>query len=331
MSEIERVRRGPLAALPNLFDYAAMVIVLILLVVAFGLRSPRFLSMETFQSIAYQIPALVLAAVGMTYVLIIGGIDLSVGSVLALCAVVIGVLMVSPDDGGYGLPAWVAISACVGVGLVCGLINGALTVAWRLPSFIVTLGMLEFARGAAYQVSDSETKYIGSAISGIDSVRIAGIPLPFLIAVAVVIMGQWVLSRTVFGRYMIAIGTNEEAVRLSGIRTWPVKLAVFGICGLLVSLAAVMDVSHIESPPPNMRTGFELEVIAAVVIGGTSLMGGRGSVIRSFLGALIISVLGAGLSVIDPDEPMKRMVTGAVIVAAAILDYYRQRIRRSAA
>ena len=128
---------------------------------------------------------------------------------------------------------------------------------------------------------------------------------------------------------LIAIGTNEEAVRLSGIRTGPVKVAVFGLSGLLAAVAAAMETSRMESADPNMRTGFELQVIAAVVIGGTSLMGGRGSVIRSFLGALIVSVLGAGLIVIDAGEPAKRLVTGAVIVAAAVLDYYRQRIRRA--
>lgn len=328
MSELERARGGSASALVNLYEYIAMIAVLGLLILAFGMRSHRFLMVETFQNIANQIPALLLASVGMTYVLIIGGIDLSVGSVLSLGGVVICYLM-APRGDVPGYPAWIAIAACLGVGLVCGLLNGALTVGWCLPSFIVTLGMLQFARGLTYDVSDSKTIFIGSEIAGLDAIRVFGLSLPFLIALAVVIVGQWVLSCTVFGRYMIAIGTNEEAVRLSGIRTWPVKVTVFALCGFLASLAAVMDVSRRESADPNMSKGFELEVIAAVVIGGTSLMGGRGSVIRSFLGALIISVLGAGLSVIDVRESRKLMVTGTVIVAAAVLDYYRQRIRRA--
>lgn len=331
MSELESAPKGRVAGLSNLFDYAAMVIVLLVMIAVFAMRSPRFFSPQTFQMITNQIPPLLIASVGMTYVLIIGGIDLSVGSVLALSSAVIGVLMVSPGDGIPGFSAGVAILACLLVGLACGLLNGLLSVAWSLPSFIVTLGMLEIARGATYLVTDSKTQYIGSSIAGIAGSNVLGISLPFLAAVLIVVIGQWVLSCTVFGRYMIAIGTNEEAVRLSGIRTWPVKAAVFGICGLLAAVAAVMETSRMESADPNMRTGFELQVIAAVVIGGTSLMGGRGSVVRSFLGALIISVLGAGLIVVDAGEPTKRLVTGAVIVAAAVLDYYRQRIRCSAA
>jgi ribose transport system permease protein len=329
MSELEPAPRGRAAALPNLFDYAAMVAVLLIMIAVFAMRSPRFFSPQTFQMITNQIPPLLIASVGMTYVLIIGGIDLSVGSVLALSSAVIGVLMVSRGDGVPGSSAGVAICACLLVGLCCGLMNGLLSVAWILPSFIVTLGMLEIARGATYLVTSSKTQYIGSSIAGIAGTSVLGVSLPFLVAVVIVVIGQWVLSCTVFGRYMIAIGTNEEAVRLSGIRTWPVKVAVFAICGLLAAVAAVMETSRMESADPNMRTGFELQVIAAVVIGGTSLMGGRGSVVRSFLGALIISVLGAGLIVVDAGEPTKRLVTGAVIVAAAVLDYYRERIRRA--
>jgi ribose transport system permease protein len=331
MSELGPTRKGPFAGLPNLFDYAAMVVVLVAMTAVFAMRSPRFFSPQTFQMITNQIPPLLIASVGMTYVLIIGGIDLSVGSVLAFSSAVIGVMMVSPGNGVPGSSAGVAIVVCLLAGLCCGLLNGCLSVAWNLPSFIVTLGMLEFARGATYQLTHSKTQYIGSAIAGIAGTSVLGVSLPFLVAVIIVAVGQWVLSCTVFGRYMIAIGTNEEAVRLSGIRAWPVKVAVFGIAGLLAAVAAVMETSRMESADPNMRTGFELQVIAAVVIGGTSLMGGRGSVVRTFLGALIISVLGAGLIVVEAGEPTKRMVTGAVIVAAAVLDYYRQRIRRSTA
>jgi ribose transport system permease protein len=316
---------GAMTVLVSLLDYVAMVVVLLLLVAVFTWRSPRFLSFGTFRMITNQIPPLVIAAVGMTYVLIIAGIDLSVGSVLALGSAVLGVCMVAPHE----LPAPVAIAACIGVGLACGLVNGLLTIAWRLPSFIVTLGMLEMARGATYLVTGSKTQYIGSGIAMIAEAQVLGVSLPFLIAVAIVVVGQLVLSYTVFGRYMIAIGTNEEAVRLSGIDPRAVKLAVFALCGLLAGVAAVMETSRMEAADPNMRTGFELQVIAAVVIGGTSLMGGRGSVVRSFLGAMIIAVLGAGLTVIDVGEPTKRLITGAVIVAAAVLDYYRQRLKRS--
>ncbi len=150
-----------------------------------------------------------------------------------------------------------------------------------------------------------------------------GWSLPFLLAVLLVLVGQFVLTRTVFGRYLVAIGTNEEAVRLSGIDPRPIKLAVFGVSGLLAGLAAVVHCARLSAADPNAGTGAELQAIAATVIGGTSLLGGRGSVVSTFFGVLIIEVLGAGLSQVGVQEPTKRIVTGLVIVVAVVLDHYR--------
>jgi len=194
-----------------------------------------------------------------------------------------------------------------------------------VPSFIVTLGMLEASRGAAYLVTNSQTMYIGAPVERIAELTLAGFSLPFIVALLVVAAGQIVLSRTVFGRYMIAIGTNEEAVRLSGIDPRPVKVAVFALSGMLSALAAVVQCSRLGSADPNAGAGLELQAIAAVVIGGTSLMGGRGSVVNSFFGVLIISVLGAGLAQVGAQEPTKRLITGLVILAAVLADKYRQR------
>jgi ribose transport system permease protein len=303
-------------------DYLGMVLVLGALITFFGLKTDHFLEYGTFKTIANQIPDAVVIAVGMTYILIIAGIDLSVGSVLALSAGVLGVCMVQCKTS---LP--VAVLAALGVGLACGLVNGVVTIAWGLPSFIVTLGMLEIARGSAYLVSNSQTQYIGGSVGVLADQKVIGdITLPFFVALAIVLLGQFVLSRTVFGRYMIAIGTNEEAVRLSGIDPRPVKLAVFALCGFMAGLAAVMQVSRFQAADPNFGGGAELQAIAAVVIGGTSLMGGRGSVINSFFGVIIIAVLGAGLSQMGAKEPTKRLITGCVIVAAVVLDHYRHRL-----
>jgi len=304
-------------------DYAAMLLALGCLILFFGLKADYFFSAMTFRTIANQIPAAVLLAVGMTFVLITGGIDLSVGSVLALCSAVLGVCMAR-----YHLPLAVALLACLGTGLLCGVVSGAVTVAWRLPSFIVTLGMLEIARGGTYLVSASQTQYIGSRVQVLADANVFGLSLPFLLALAVVAVGQLVLSRTVFGRHLVAIGTNEEVVRLSGIDPRPLKLAVFALSGLLAGGAALIDTARLGSSDPNAGSGFELQAIAAVVVGGTSLMGGRGSVARSFFGVLIIAVLGAGLAQVGAQEPTKRLVTGFVIVAAVILDACRQRLRR---
>jgi ribose transport system permease protein len=306
------------------FQYAGLLGVLALLVLIFSLMSDHFLSQQTLVTVANNIPDLLVISVGMTLVLIIGGIDLSVGSLLALSSALLGVCMV--DSGS---PLWSAVPACLGVGAVCGMLNGVISVKAGIPSFIVTLGMLEMARGSAYLITDSQTKYIGSSIEWI------GVPLKgfvfspaFLLALVIVAAGQYLLTRTVFGRYCVAIGTNAEAVRMSGIRTAPYSVAVFTISGLLCGLAGVMQTSRLSSADPNAAVGLELSAIAACVIGGTSLMGGRGSVINTFFGVLIIAVLQTGLAQIGATDPSKRVITGAVIIIAVLLDAARQRWKR---
>ena len=303
-------------------DYLGLAAALLVLVIIFGFKADNFFSVVTFRTIANQIPDTTIVAVGMTFVLIIAGIDLSVGSVLALASAVLGICLVN-----WGWPLPLGIAAALLVGLLCGGLNGLFVIRWRLPSFIVTLGMLETARGAAYLVTNSRTVYIGGPIEVVTDTTILGVSLPFVIAMIIVVAGQLVLSRTVFGRYLVAIGTNEEAVRLSGIDPRRYKLAVFVLCGVLTAVAAVIQTARMSSANPNTAIGFELNAIAAVVIGGTSLMGGRGSVIRSFFGVLIIAVLGTGLAQIGAQDPTKKVTTGAVIVAAVILDQYRRRKR----
>ncbi|MBN1805706.1 MAG: ABC transporter permease [Sedimentisphaerales bacterium] len=303
-------------------DYIGMSVALVLLLVVFGLSARNFFTLTTFRTIANQVPDITIVAVGMTFVLIIAGIDLSVGSVMALAGAVLGLSLVS-----FKFPLPAAIALCLATGVLCGTANGLVIIRWRLPAFIVTLGMLEIARGAAYLVTDSRTIYIGGPVEVISEVSIMGLSLPFIIAIVIVVSGQLVLSRTVFGRYLIAIGTNEEAVRLSGIDPRRLKLTVFVLCGFLTSIAAVVHTARLASVDPNAGYGLELQAIAAVVIGGTSLMGGRGSVVSSFFGVLIIAVLGTGLAQIGAQDSTKRIITGCVIVAAVILDHYRHRIR----
>lgn len=305
----------------SIVQYVGLIGALLLLVLVFSSLSENFLQTGTAISIANQIPDLTLIAVGMTFVLIIGGIDLSVGSVLALSSAVLGSLMV---DHQWSL--WAAAPVCLLTGAACGVFNGIVSVGAKIPSFIVTLGMLEIARGATKVVTDSQTKYIGSAVESIGE-PIAGLQLSsaFLLAVAAVLIGEFVLTRTVFGRYLVAIGTNEEAVRMSGIRSAPYSIAVFAISGMLCGLAGLTQVSRLSSADPNAAIGIELAAIAACVIGGTSLMGGRGSVISSFLGVLIIAVLQTGLAQIGVSDPTKQIITGSVIVAAVLLDAMRRR------
>jgi len=290
------------------------------MVALFSLLSSHFLSYATFSTLANQIPDLMVLAVGMTFVLVIGGIDLSVGSVLALAGSVVSVGML-----GWGWSVLPAALLGMGSAALVGSLTGSITVAWRIPSFIVSLGVLEMARGAAYQLTDSRTAYVGDALAWLSDPIAFGISPSFLIALAVIVLAQLVLVRTVFGRYLVAIGTNEEAVRLAGVDPRPYRILVFALMGLLAGLAALFQVSRLEAADPNAGSGLELQVIAAVVIGGTSLMGGRGSVVSTFFGVLIISVLAAGLAQIGASEPTKRIITGAVIVIAVIIDTYRSR------
>ena len=196
---------------------------------------------------------------------------------------------------------------------------------WALPSFIVTLGMLEVARGSAYLVTNSQTKYIGAVVEIVNTPVLAGLTMPFVLAIVAVIAAQFVLARTVFGRHLVAVGANPQAAWLSGIDPRPVRFVTFLLAGLASALAAVAQSARLAAADPNAGAGLELQAIAAVVIGGTSLMGGRGSVVTTMLGVLIIAVLAAGLAQIGVQEPTRRLVTGAVIVVAAIVDYYRTR------
>ena len=301
-------------------EYLVMLVVWIGLVLFFGVLSDGFLDPRTFVTLANRIPALAVMATGMTLVLILGEIDLSVGSVLGLGGAVLGVALVS-----WHLPLWAAILLTLGVGLVAGTLNGLVTVVLGIPSFIVTLGMLEVARGLAYLTTQSQTKYIGGAVEGLSTpIGGVGVSAAFLVAVGVIVAGQVALSRTVFGRYVVAIGTNEAAVRLAGIDTTPVKIAVFALLGVLTGLGGVFYTSRLGSSDPNAGIGLELSTIAAVVIGGTSLMGGRGSVVSSLFGVLIIATLEAGLAQIGASEPTKRVITGTVIVGAVALDAWRR-------
>jgi len=308
----------------SLTDSLGLVVALALLIVTFSLATRHFFSAETFRTIANQIPAALLVATGMTAVLIVAEIDLSVGSVMGLCGAVVGVAMTR-----WQWPLWAALLAGLGTGAACGAFNGLVSVRWRLPSFIVTLGMLEMARGAAHALTRSQTQYIGTAIEGVAATSLLGLSLPFLLSLLVVAAGQVVLSHAVFGRQMLAVGANELAARLSGIDPRRVKVIVFVVTGLLVALAAVVDTSRFQSANPNAGGGFELQAIAAAVIGGTSLMGGRGSLVRTFFGVLIIAVLNSGLAAVGAKDETKRLVTGAVIVAAVVLDCYRRRLGQS--
>ncbi|HJQ27473.1 MAG TPA: ABC transporter permease [Blastocatellia bacterium] len=318
-NEVARIRAAAWRGL--LLEYAGLLTALVLLIIAFSLQTSHFLSLTTLRTIANQIPDAVLLAVGVSFVMMVGGIDLSVGSVMALSGALFGICLAQ-----WHWPLLPALAVCWLTGAACGLVNGLVTVQWRLPSFIVTLGMLEIARGAAYLVTNSQTIYIGAPVERISAISFFGLSLPFACALMAVIAGQFALTRTVWGRYVMAVGANEEAVRYSGIDARRIKVSAFALSGLLAASAAVLQCARLASADPNAGTGAELQAIAACVIGGTSLSGGRGSVVGAFFGVLLIAVMGAGLAQMGAQEPTRRFITGCVIVVAAVLDAYRTRL-----
>ena len=304
-----------------MFEEFFIFIALLLLVAFFGFTAENFFSTGTLTAILTQLPALTVVTIGMTLVLITGGIDLSVGSVVALSSAVIGIAFTV-----FELPLLVSGLLGIAAGGCAGLINGVLGAYFRLPIFIVTLGMLEAGRGMAYLVTNSQTVYIGPSIQGL-ALPISGIGVSasFLTSLALVVLAQLALTRTVFGRYLIAIGTNETAAKISGIRTEPYLTWVLVISGLLAGLGGLMNAAYLGASDPNAAIGLELSAIAAAVIGGTSLMGGRGSIIGAFIGVLIISVLQHGLAELDVSEPFKRLITGLGIILAVLIDRWRSR------
>ena len=304
-----------------MFEEFFIFIALLLLVAFFGFTADNFFSAGTLTAILTQLPALTVVTIGMTLVMITGGIDLSVGSVVALSSAVIGIAFAV-----FELPLLVSALLGIAAGGCAGLINGVLGAYFRLPIFIVTLGMLEAGRGMAYLVTNSQTVYIGPSIQSLAlPISGIGVSVSFLISLTLVVLAQLALTLTVFGRYLIAIGTNETAAKISGIRTEPYLTWVLVISGLLAGLGGLMNAAYLGASDPNAAIGLELSAIAAAVIGGTSLMGGRGSIIGAFIGVLIISVLQNGLAQLGISEPFKRLITGLVIILAVLIDRWRSR------
>ncbi len=310
---------SPIKQFRQHIDQYFIVASLIILILFFGMLSENFLSLTTLSTILNQLPSLIVVTIGITLVLIVADIDLSVGSVLGLSAAVVGISVV-----GLGLPLPIACFLALAAGATCGLINGFLSSYFGLPSFIVTLGMLEMSRGAAYMTTNSQTIFIGPDIQFIAlPISNTGVSPALVIALMIVFIAHFILNKTVFGRYIVAVGTNDKAARMSGIDTKYYKVVVLTLSGLLAGLGGIFNAAYLGAADPNAGIGLELSAIAAAVIGGTSLMGGRGSIIGALAGVLIIAVLQNGLAQIGVAEPSKRVITGAVIIVAVLFDQWK--------
>jgi len=285
--------------------------------------TPHFLTVSNLLNIAQQTSINAIVAAGMTFVIISGGIDLSVGSIVAMAGVALGSLLQA------GQPAGVAVAGAVFTGVGCGLLNGLLVSVGRLPPFIATLGMMSVARGAALVLTE------GRPISGFsDGFRwvatgsVGTVPAPVLVTVLVYVAAHIVITRTTFGRYVYAIGGNEEATRLSGVSVRFHKTAIYAVSGLTSAVAAIVLTARLNSAQPIAGMMYELDAIAATVIGGTSLMGGEGSLFGTLVGALIMGVLRNGLNLLGVSSFLQQIVIGGVIVGAVLVDTILKRDRR---
>ena len=306
---------------------AGVFLALIVIVLVFSFTAPYFATSNNALKIFVQIAINTVLAAGMTFVILTAGIDLSVGSVLALCTVVGALIMTSGMSPVLSIP--LAILGCIAVGGLCGFINGKVSTYWKVPSFIVTLGMLNIAAGAARVLSDNSTiTGLPQGFVNFGNLIIGGfLPSIFLIAVAVIALGWFILRFTVFGRMIYAVGANDEAVRLSGVNTDNWKMAIYALAGSICGIAGLLIASRQNSAQPAQGLGYELDAIAAVVIGGTSLAGGRGTVLGTVIGALIMAVLTNGLRVMKVQPEWQTVATGAIIIMAVYADQLRRKAR----
>ncbi|WP_432420014.1 ABC transporter permease subunit [Martelella mediterranea] len=296
-----------------------MLPVLVLLCIGFQLLSGRFISTSNLSIVMQQASINTVLAAGMTFVILTGGIDLSVGSALAMAAMLSLIVSMVPDFGMLG------IIAGLGCGLACGLFNGGLISTLKLPPFIVTLGTLTAFRGMARLLGNDKTVFNADLpFAAIGNQSLFGIPWLVLIALAVIVVSWIILSKTVLGTWIYAVGGNEEAARLTGIKTWKVLLFVYGASGLLAGLGGVMSGARLYAANGlQLGQAYELDAIAAVILGGTSFVGGIGSIWGTLVGALIIAVLSNGLILVGVSDIWQYIIKGLVIIGAVALDRYR--------
>ena len=309
------------------------VLVLLVLLITFSVLSPSFLTANNLSILAKHVSISAILAVGMTFSILTGGIDLSVGSVAGLAGMVAGGLL-TVGIGGHTSGVFGAIVAAMLVSCGVGLLNGLLVSRIGVAPFIATLGTLYIARGAALLISNGKTfpnlaGTPGSAPTGFSALGqgfLLGIPLPVWIMLAITAVASAIAARTPFGRHVYAVGGNERAARLAGIRVDRVKLLTYCISGLCAGLVGLIIASQLESAHPATGESFELNAIAAVVLGGTSLMGGRGSIRGSLIGACVIGVLADGLVMLGVSEFWQMVIKGLVIVLAVSVDQLQSRI-----
>jgi len=301
---------------------------LIILLIVFSLASPNFFQTSNILAILQATSVNGVLAIAATLVIITGGIDLSVGTLMTFCAVMTGVVLTY-----LGLPLLLGVAAAILTGTLAGFISGTLVAKMKIPPFIATLGLMLILKGLSLVVSGTRPIYFNDT-PGFDQISrgsligeiFPSVPVPNGVLILFLVAGvaAYILSRTVLGRYCFALGSNEEAVRLSGVNTDRWKIAIYSLAGGIVGIAGLLIASRLNSAQPALGLGYELEAIAAVVIGGTSLSGGRGTILGTLIGALIMAVLLNGLRILSVPQEWQTVVTGVIIILAVYADNLRR-------
>ena len=297
---------------------------LIVLVVFFSIFGNNFFTWSNLSGVLLATAVIGVLALGTTFVLVTGGIDRSLGTGMTRASVMTGVFIVN-----MGVPVWLGVIGGVATGALMGLINGLNVAILKLPPFIATLAMMMIAQGLALIISGVRPIYFSTVAPNFKDIAlgtlIPGLPNAVLITIVLAVVAYLVLSKTILGRYTFAIGSNEEATRLSGVNTRRWKIAIYTFAGAFTGVAGVLMASRLDSAQPQLGMGYELQAIAAVIIGGTSLLGGRGSILGTVIGALIMSVLINGLRIMSIQTEWQNVVVGIVILIAVFFDSLRTR------
>ena len=304
----------------NIRQYGLLIVFGIICLII-SLITPQFLTLSNLTIIVTQVSINALLAFGVTFVIITGGIDLSLGSIVAVTGVT-AAMLAHPDSYPVLIPIVMGLLA----GLLMGAFNGFIITKSKIAPFIVTLGTMTIGRGLALILSDGRpVSNLSDSFNYLGSGTVLGIPILILIFILVFAVCSIILSKTVLGRYIYAIGGNEQAARASGINIDRVKLSVYSISGLLAGLAGILLASRITTGQPNAGAGFELDAIAAVVIGGTSTAGGRGTMVGTLIGVLLIGVINNGLDLLNVTSYYQQIVMGIIIIGAVVLDSLNQK------
>src|SRR5512137_308834 len=318
----EKMSNLSFKALDRFITFGAVIVLFII----FSIVAPNFFTIRSILSLALQTSAVTMMGIGVTFTIITGGIDLSIGSVVALSGTI--AVMVARA----GVPIWLSIIIGLLVGVVAGLINALMITRAKLPPFIATLGMMMVARGVALTITNANAwpapEGFGDLGNGTilgTGIEFPGIPYPVIIMVAVALIFSFFLSKTRTGRYTYAVGSNEEAARLSGIKVNKVKIIVYIISGFLAALVGVILASRMITSQPNSAIGYEMNAIAAAVIGGSSLMGGVGTVLGTVIGSFIIGILTVGLTMSGANYFMQQIVIGLVLIGSVTIDKFRSK------